>query len=66
MRWLNANESVQHTQGRDYVIVQAVEGIWLAYKLGPTHGEELGRGGTDAEAREICEIYEDRRERKRA
>lgn len=63
MKWDKPNGSTQHTVDRRYCIVQAVEGTWIAYELGPTIGNEIGMKPTDAEAREVCEDYEALRKR---
>ncbi len=66
MKWLSPNGAVQHSADHRYAVVQATEGNWIAYALGPTTGQELGLAGTDGKAREICEGHEERSARKRA
>lgn len=58
MKWDKPNGSTQHTVDRRYCIVEAVKGTWIAYKLGPTTGKDLGPADTDERARSICERYE--------
>jgi hypothetical protein len=58
MKWEKPNHPTQYTTDRRYCIVQATEGNWIAYKMGPTTGEELGVKPTDIQARQLCEAHE--------
>lgn len=58
MKWLPPNGSTQHSADHKYAVVEAVTAHFVAYQLGPTTGEDLGWGPTDADAREICEDRE--------
>ena len=67
MKWDKPNGSTQWTTCRRYCIVQANSRDWIAYRMHPTTGEEVGTRGDDAMARACCEAHETSiAERKRA
>lgn len=60
MKWDKPSHPTQHSSDRRYCVVQATEGNWIAYRMGPTTGEELGIKPTDIQARQLCEADERR------
>ena len=59
MKWDQLNGSVQWSVDRKYCIVRAAETgpIWIAYRMGPTTGEQIGMTNSDELARTLCEDH---------
>jgi hypothetical protein len=58
MKWDKVTPPTQHTADKRYCIVQATEQIWIAYRMGPTTGEEIGAASDEEGARRVCERHE--------
>jgi hypothetical protein len=55
MKWQPMMGSTQYSADKRYCIVRANQQQWVAYKLGPTTGQELGVAVDEDAARRICE-----------
>lgn len=57
MKWDKITPPTQHSADRKYCIVQATQEHWIAYRIGSTTGEEIGKGSDDSGARQVCERH---------
>lgn len=57
MKWDKITPPTQHSADRKYCIVQATQEHWIAYRIGSTTGEEIGKGSDDEGARQVCERH---------
>jgi hypothetical protein len=66
MKWAKPDGGVQWSMDKRYSIVRAVETgpVWIAYRMAPTTGEQIGSTNSDELARQLCE--DDAAFRKRA
>jgi hypothetical protein len=57
MKWEKPNGGVQWSADKCYSIVRATETgpIWIAYRMTPTTGEQIGTTNSDDLARDLCE-----------
>lgn len=60
MKWDKPDGSMQWSTDKRYSIVRAAETgpIWIAYRMGPTTGEEIATTNSDELARTMCEDHE--------
>lgn len=57
MKWAKPDGGVQWSADKRFCIVRAVETgpVWIAYRMGPTTGEQIGTTNSDELARQLCE-----------